>query len=252
MKKLTSISSILLCVLSMQVNANMGAAQVQFNQTRFLFTEKQRTQSLEMTNMGNAKADCKLGFVHYNQQNGEGVIEVEKQQAIAPASHLLRFSPRSVSIPKDRSQTARLVFRRRPNLQEGDYLSYIRMQCVQEAILGQQNALAATVNFNIPVYVRIGDPKGSVKIESAHIDKQSKVASIRVSREGSRAWVGSLTVTDSSGEEVARLKNVTLSQAVTFRDFKLPLKDISSNQFIVTYQEDKEFGKTAINYNVKL
>jgi len=239
LKLVFAIQAMLSCGLA---QANLSAAQVQFNQTRFLLTESSRSQSLELTNTGRAGAQCQLSFIHYNQMNGTGMLEVDKSKAIAPASHLLRYSPKRVTIPKDQSQTARLIFRRRPNLQEGDYLSYIRMRCDQDALLGNKNALSATVNFNIPVHVRVGDPKGELTFDNVKLDRKRNVVNFKLSRTGKRSWVGDINVIDSKGSVVGRLNGLAVYPSAEYITRQVSLTKSYVGKLKLQFKEEREFG----------
>lgn len=169
MSRLILIFTIIGCFFSSPLWANVD---IHFSKVQFYLNDNTRTSSMKMKNQGNHGANCSIGLAQHLISNDGQIKSVSgsNEGVYNSAKELVRYSPRKVDVPSGSSQVVRISFRRIPNLDDGEYISYLRVKCIEDKqetpVLGKISA-SAVVYYNLPVVIRHGDINSENKIVSA-------------------------------------------------------------------------------------
>jgi len=245
MKTLLSVV-LLISALYTSAAAAFGAANIGFSEYRLLLTKQQKHQQLTLFNKGNQEAKCEIGLTHFKVTNDNALGKpVPATQAYKPANKLFRFSPRRVMISPNGSQKVKLSFRRKANLVDGEYNSYLNMTCVtDEKSSGGQ--MGAVISYNIPAHLRIGElaveSKFSVLKLTNTADGGYDVV-IRQSRQGNRSLIGTFEVVDRKSDDVlVRKTGFALYQPAQYVDHAFHLLNKPSDGLEISFTESQNYG----------
>jgi len=245
--KSKSIMFGLICSIgvTMSQNVQADAASITFSKFRIVLDKNTKGEQLTLINNNNKNAECELDLNHYNfTETNELQVQNSAKTTYMPANKLLRYSPRSVTIPGRGTQKVKIGFRRRANLKPGEYISFFRIGCHEKAenlVLGQPN-IGAQINYNLPVHVRVGDVKANSKIEFTELkalgDKYQ--LKLRQYRSGNRSLVGTLKVIDvDSGDVVGIARNFGLYRPAKYADHKFMLNEKPTSTLRIEFKESE-------------
>jgi P pilus assembly chaperone PapD len=117
-------------ILPLQAEA---AASINFSKYRFIFNDSNRKDSLMLTNTGLNTTNCNMSTVNFiMSEKGPIKLANSETEISNSANKLLRFSPRRVSLKANENQTVRISSRRKPNIIDGEFLSYLKINCTEE------------------------------------------------------------------------------------------------------------------------
>jgi len=173
------IRRVLWCLLVLAVGPCFAAPQVMVTPTRVVFDAKARSAQVTIINTGDAVGTFRISLAN-KRMTPEGTLQdaAEAQPGDQFASHLIRYSPRQVTLNPGQSQVVRLGLRRPSNLAAGEYRSHLLFQevphsqdnAVESATERQQGItvnLRAIIGISIPVIVRHGATQAQVAFKQA-------------------------------------------------------------------------------------
>lgn len=230
---------------------------------RVVFEGNKQSQELTLANTGSDTARYNVSFLQYRMTEEGGFEEInEPDSGQYFADPYLRFFPRSVSLAPNEAQVVRMQFRRKPDMQQGEYRSHVYFRAVpDEKPLGDLPAEDSTAigiqlipifGISIPVIVRVGDLKLEVGIDNAAlVAKPDSVfeLSLTFTREGEKSVYGDITVNwkPDSGEtvEVGIVKGLAVYTPNTRRNFtmrlqNLPEVDYTRGKLIIQYKASSD------------
>ena len=173
-------------------------------------------------------------------------VATEKDKIANSAKKIVRFSPRRVVINPTNRQTVRIASRRKPNIKDGEFLSYLRISCIEQTNPNQPQTAQIAVNANfvfyIPLQVRVGKLNASTRIENARItatDGRYKLNFDHI-REGNRSVVGKIEVTEkNSGNNLGSVNNTVIYMPYTKREHVINLKSPPDGPIEISFNEDQ-------------
>ncbi|SFC25840.1 hypothetical protein [Pseudoalteromonas denitrificans] len=233
----------LLASASFSQMALAGAASITFDKYRIVLDKNSQSAELTLRNSEGKNAECLLDLSHYNFSQSNELLEVASvKSTYMPAKKLLRYSPRSVSIPSQSSQRVKISYRRRANLTPGEYISFFRISCSEKnenLVKGKPN-IGAKVNYNLPVHVRIGDAAASTAFEVTSITPfaEGYKLALKQTRKGNRSLVGGLKLIDQgSGEVIKHIRNFSLYRPAEVENHVFILDEKPSGNVLVEFSE---------------
>ena len=236
--KIFAGASLLVSLLTMSFPSQ---AEITFSRYRVSLDDQQRNMSLLVSNSGDNRSRCTMSFVDQKiESDGTGSALKKGESMPNSAAQMVRFSPRRVTIPGRGSQTVRLSLKRQRNAEPGEFVSYLRLNCVdisEEATgFAARPRIQAQINYNIPVVARRG------KLEATAVLAEPKLENDRLfvdlARQGSRSVYGELTVTDDSSGKVIGIKNgVSIYLPVENRRLTVPLKETPQGPLTIRFKE---------------
>lgn len=180
--------------------------------TRVILTGRERTAEVLLINRGQTRETYRITLVN-KRMNEEGGLE--PAETPRPGEHfadrLIRYAPRQVTLPPGATQTVRLLVRRPPDMQPGEYRSHLTFRSVPPPDAGQDvseldlqpGELAVQMiriyEVSIPVIVRQGELAVAARISDLALHRPPSgegppVLSFRLHREGERTLYGMLRV----------------------------------------------------------
>lgn len=235
-------------------------ASVMVSPIYVIFDRRTRSAEVTLLNSSNEENVYRLSWT-YNRQKEDGsyeVIEKLKDGQPDPGS-FIRFSPRQVVVPPQSSQSVRLQLQKPADLPDGEYRVHLTFKQLPKEKSSEKEAggpgvtagLRVTLGISIPVIVRQGEYKVSVKITDARFiqvhdplnpDPYPKLR-VTALREGTHGTYGRLRVLWNDGErehQIGELNNFAIYSETTSRVGFVPLNvdRVPSGKLRVVYEGD--------------
>lgn len=233
--------------------------------TRIIFEGRDRSAQVGLINRGQETATYRIEFIQYRMdENGQLVDITEPNEREKFADHLIRFSPRQVTLQPNEAQTVRLLLRKPPDLPAGEYRSHLLFYAVPEGNVGNSievpdsadpNAFSIAITsifrISIPVIVRHGELSADFVIDKAelNLDEQPKLA-LQVSRQGNRSVYGDLDIyyLPGSGDQATllnQLKDFVLYTSSDTRRLEVDLHipdgvELNGGELLIDYKTSEE------------
>lgn len=226
---------------------------------RVVFEGGKQSQELTLANTGQDTARYNVSFVQYRMtETGafEQIEQADSGQFFADA--YLRFFPRSVTLAPNEAQVVRMQYRRRPDMQPGEYRSHVYFRAVpKETALGEETLedttaigirLVPIFGITIPVIIREGNLDLTVGLTDLALDTKSDtipVLSVTFTRSGDKSVYGDLLVSwiPEKGDpvEVGVVRGIAVYTPNKLRRFNMQLRkiagvDYSKGKLMVRYQ----------------
>ena len=229
-----------------QLNA-FGAASINFSKFRFVFDDNLRQDSLVLSNLGSNAVSCTLSAENFlMSEDGPLKLATEEDRITNSAESIVRFSPRKVTINAANKQTVRIASRRRPNIEDGEYLSYLKMSCIEQAEPNQQQSEQISINANfihyIPMSVRVGKLKARTRIDNAKLSSVNGQLSLSFDniREGNRSVIGDIDIIEkNSGNVLGQIVNTVIYVPFTKKQHQIKLTGRPNGLIEIIFTEDK-------------
>lgn len=213
------VALVLMAVPHAPQAAGGGKAGMLLLPTRIELTERDRNVELLIKNNGSVRGLYRVEVVDMEMLE-EGPIQAIEEGKPAPYSvkDFTRISPRRIVLEPDQTQAVRIIVRKPSNLEDGEYRSHVKVTIVEDNVDKQGNPVdlksdgknmkvqvKARFSMAIPLIVRQGEPKVTVKIGDVKLRKEGAVnyADVELLRDGDRSAFGDVSVTHkaASGKE---------------------------------------------------
>jgi hypothetical protein len=242
--KLTSIILLISC-LGYQSDA-FSAAKIHFSKYRFIFDDTHRKDSLMLSNMGLNNTSCSMSTVNFvMSEKGPTKLAKSDKEVSNPANNLIRFSPRRVSIAPNQNQIVRITSRRKPNLNDGEFLSYLKIDCKelneQDEELTPQITVKPKFIYYIPLQVRSGKLVATTLFNNIKTTIENKITVLSFDhvKTGNRSIIGEIKVIEkSSGNELAKFANTVIYTPFTKKSYRIKLAKPLSSPIEIIFTED--------------
>lgn len=177
-----------------------------FDPTRVVLTERQRTAVVRVFNPGTEAQRYTIQWVDMRMTRERGLTIVEDASAldgIEPARDLVFFAPRQATVPAESSQTLRLMARPPQDLPDGEYRSHLLItQPPDRDESGGSNGDGTTTQIQrvsrttIPVIYRQGDPDLQVEATDAKLVRKGDRPALRIqlARSGAKSLYGDVEI----------------------------------------------------------
>lgn len=266
--KIDAISiAMALTVLLLGLSATTRAESVlQVLPTRVLMSDSVRSTTVTLVNRGDEDGTYRLFFRNLRMDDSGAMEEITENDSATNekfADKMLRFSPRRVTVPARSKQTVRIVLRKPPGLEDGEYRSHLVFRKLkdQQSVLEKQASenqiafsLRAVVEVTIPVIVRQGELSASMSIANAQfgtLASGTRNIDFTLEREGSRSIYGNVDLWEVSTNGARRNLGSARGLAVYVpnrrRSFSIELDNASKpvaseSSIILEYKEDPNYG----------
>jgi hypothetical protein len=248
MRKSIFVISLFFCSFN-----TLAKVDIHFSKVQFYLNGQARTDAFEVSNQGNELAHCSLGLSHF-QVLEDGVmkrIEDGVDGAYNPANKLVRYSPRNVKVPPQSAQTVRISFRRLPKLQDGEYVSFLTVECDNGSIVRDGPRL----KHNLPVIIRHGDINVNNEITSAKLMTKDGVNYVEIIHErlvdSTSSIIGNyIIIGKDSGDTYATLNNSKIYSPAKFKKITLQFKDNVTEPLQVKFTTEPKLGDEVVIVDV--
>ncbi len=219
---------------------------------RLIFDGSQRTQEINLANIGKDTATYNISFVQFKMdENGVfySIPDTDTTQKFANKN--LRFFPRTVTLAPNEAQSVKVQLIKSNELAPGEYRSHLFFKNVLnktalgEDLPGSKNDTGITVSLK-PVYgisiatiIHIGEAHVTASLSQVKFSKEGlkelPAVHFKINRSGNFSIYGDIKVNYVlPGEkpiEVALMRGVAVYTPNPFRNIKLPLNTIPGIDF---------------------
>ncbi len=265
------IVSVLALLFVVPLGQKCWAQGVSIAPLRVLFDGRTRSATVFLTNRTASTATYRISLVNRRMLETGAIVEAEKaMEGEYFADQIIRFSPRRVTIAPFTSQTIRLLVRRpRGEYPENiEFRTHLAIRSIPvtphlKDLENEENLIAegklsvtavATIETVIPIIVRLGDPKATIKLENPDLVMKDTLSgmpvfSVDMVRGGNRSVYGSLEIIHQAPDGKETPLHMSRGLAVYLptpkRTRVITLKDaskqmLSSGQLIVRYTESED------------
>lgn len=247
--------------LALLLLAAPAFAELMIYPTRLVIEGNQRATQVELINNGSETATYRISLVNRRMSETGAFSDIDEPLPGEQFSDdMLRYSPRQITLAPGAGQTVRLMVRKPPNLEPGEYRSHLlfsKQPSVQEG-RGQGDdgegvgvRITTLVGVSIPVIVRHGETSAHVELTGLQLtrDRDRIVASFVMERTGNQSVYGDLIVRFTpNGREarvVGRANGVAVYTPNPRRKASIvtsmePGAEIRAGTLQVTYREQAE------------
>lgn len=218
--------------------SNVSEAVLFIQPTRMVFEGRDRSGTITVLNQQDKTVTYRL-FWRDMGQTDEGRLVPLKEGDTNPwsAQHLMRYSPRQVTLSPQESQIIRFALRKPKDLKEGEYRSHLVIQEVpsdtEEEVPQDDNAplgfkLKLSYEFSIPVIVEHGGFESKVtlkELETRKINEDEWEANAVIENTGEASPMGIIRLEweDDTGTRVLA-EGGTITVYLPRREHRLKLK----------------------------
>jgi hypothetical protein len=235
--------------------------------TRVTIEGRARSAAVSLANNGNVEGTYAISIVNRRMLEDGSIKPVEEaMEGDKFADHMLRISPRRVTLQPGEHQNVRILARKPSGLEDGEYRSHLNFKIIpkddtlEREKVAEENSLTINIKANfgvtIPIIVREGDVVASSTIDNLKISSMEdggKEASFSINRTGNRSLYGDIIILykNNDGKEyilksLGGLAVYTPNQKRTFK-IRLDIPDgvkVDDGTVEVKYKEKaKEGGK---------
>lgn len=248
---------ILLATFSTETSYAQGNLLVTPN--RVVFDGQKRSEDLNIANLGKDSARFIISLIEIRMRK-DGVFEEinEPDSGQQFASKYVRFFPHSVVLAPNEAQIVKLQVTNTSELKPGEFRSHLYFRAVPDEnyplnstygkdSTGIQVRLIPIFGLSIPVIIRSGETRGSVKVSDISVktdDKQGPFVSMLFNRFGNASVYGDIEVSYISPQgrttQVAKANGVAVYTPNLQRLIRIPLNSTNDINYHV--------GKLKITY----
>lgn len=225
------------------------ASAVNISAYRIYLDKDNRTSSFVIFNQDTNHQNCHLSLRH-NSFDENGTMRHLSRDVVPDnsAKNWLRYSPREFKLTPTQSQTVRFALRRKANAQDGEYRSYLVVDCSIDNPQkeGETNlSLQTRLVHNIPIIVRSGKLDAQLDIDNILIENDS--VHFTMNRQGTRSVYGEIEVINTTNNDIVSMsRSISIYPETKRHQFKLPIKGINPQNLKIRFTEDKDFGGSII------
>lgn len=202
-------------------NAYAGAS-LAISPTRIIFEGRTRTTSVSLINNGGSAATFRISFERKRMTEQGDIKNIKKPKTGELfADQMIRFSPRQISLAPGQVQVVRLLLRKPPGLETGEYRSHMlfreippdRSSSINTKKSGKKKLsiqIIPVIGLSIPIIVRHGKTEASVKLTNLKLHRikgkpGSAKLTLKAIRDGNQSVYGDFTIYHNPGNRKEKL-----------------------------------------------
>lgn len=208
---------------------------------------KNRTQNINLTNIGKDTATYKLSYNQIKMDHDGKFISIEEPEPEQRfASPFLRFYPRTITLAPNESQIVKIQLIKTNELQQGEYRSHLYFRAVpKNKVLEKEDATTKANGLSInltPVYglsianiITVGEATSTVQLSNLLMSKSEDgicAISLDFNRSGNKSCYGDIMVSHISPEGIttiaATIKGFAVYTPGMLRKTKIKLSPITN------------------------
>lgn len=231
--------------------------------TRVVLEGGKRSVTVTLINRGDEEGNYRMFFRNIRANDNGEFSEIETAiEGERFADKMVRFSPRRIMVPARSKQSIRVLLRKPPELDNGEYRSHLvfRKLPAQNSLMDEDAgenavgfALRPIVEVTIPVIVRHGETEATMTLSDASLispNEFEKALQFTINREGNRSLYGDVDVwwIDNAGQKqnVAMARGIAVYTPNDKRIFSIPVdllgKSANEGKLLLEFSEDPAYG----------
>ncbi len=246
MNKAFSLSWLQHLLIMLLIGGATQAYAISISAYRIYMDDDNRTTSFMVMNREVEPQECELKLRHYNFDVDSNLLQVSDD--VLPensAQEWVRFSPKKFTLTPAHTQTIRFTMRRRADATDGEYRSYLEVDCGAEVKISENEAPILSIKpklmHNIPIIVRVGTLDAQVSIDNVKVDGDGLAFTIY--RNGSRSVYGDVELINKNTEsKVSYQSGVSIYPESSRYHFVLGREGVAASDLRVRFVENKNYG----------
>lgn len=223
---------------------------VNISEYRIYLDEDNRDVSFVIFNRHGTYQDCALRLAH-NEFDADSNMRHLPEDSLPDnsAKDWIRFSPREFTLTPSQSQTVRFSMRRKANAQDGEYRSYLLIDCEVAQNPDDQGKIKPQVNLqtklihSVPIIVRSGKLEADVWFDNVQTD--GNTLSLTLNRKGTRSVYGDVELTHKSSDELVSMqRNFSIYPESDRFHITLGMKNYALKDLKLRFIENPKYGGT--------
>lgn len=221
----------------------MNAYSISISTRRLYLDPNSNSTLIRVHNMDPIFQNCEVQIKDTIINNEGQIALVTNGEATAnSAKPLVRLAPRRFTLGTAEHQMVKLLYRRKPGLENGEYQGVLAIKCKEEA---ENSNLPVTIIpalvHNVPVIVRTGRLPIEAAFVSAVINGNNLSLELKI--QGQRSITGDIAVINSTtGEVIAQRKHLSIYAQQPMKKLELALDDYKNEPLLIKFTEDPEMG----------
>ncbi|MCX6267658.1 MAG: hypothetical protein NTW16_09920 [Bacteroidetes bacterium] len=210
--------------------------------TRVVFEGYKQKEELNLVNTGNDTAIYSISFLQYNMKEDGNFTQIETPDSGQMfAEPYLRIFPRRVTLAPREPQVISLQFRRKPEMQSGEYRSHLYFRAEKDnKPLGLDKATVDTTQLkvqlipifglSIPIIIRTGTITVAASLNNLKIENRQDTIpylNLTINRTGNISVYGDISVeyipVEGKSYEIGTLKGVGVYTNINKRNVSIKL-----------------------------
>lgn len=238
--------SILSCVLTL---ISLDAHSVAVTTNRLFLDPKHSSDTVRVLSTESEPQLCQSS-IRNTLITPEGNIAIARDAKDGVASKLVRIAPYNFRLIPGQQQNIRVIFRRKPGIEAGEYIGLLSIKCTNDITADQMATVKPNIIHNVPVVIRTSTMPIKANIVSAN--KVNDVVETTISIEGNRSITGDIQlVKRASGEVIASRKNISVYAQAPEKKIIIRIPDKSASNLLVRFIENKKLdGRVNLSANV--
>jgi len=256
------------CLLVGLLSLPQASADMLISPIRVYLDDDNRSTEVTLRNPSDGPRSYRLEWVEKSMQENGRYKTYDKDEPLThePASSLLRFAPRQITVGPEENQTVRVIFRPKGDTQPGEYHSHLLFKVIpelsepvdtvnMESEEGIKMQLNMQLSLSVPVVVRhnVKEPPNvrisQVKpVQNKQPDQAAQLA-VTLEREGLAGSYGQLVVemqrdNQANAERIGLVDNLSIFPEIDRREVKVVLRDrnIPPGAWLrVAYEGEQEY-----------
>lgn len=220
--------------------------------TRLFLDPQNKTTSMSVLNSESRPLNCRVSVRNLDVENGSLVIKPEEESRNPSPEKLIKLAPRRFKLGVRSSQEFKVIYRRRPNIEEGEYIGAVAIRCSSPTERSDKVvSIEPSLVHNVPLIVRTGKLSTSVSLTDAV--KTSDAVTVNVAVDGDRSVSGNIRLSNAqSGSVISEVLKWSHypEQPAKKVTFELPA-DARNEPLKVTFSEMDVSGKVKAEAFVK-
>jgi hypothetical protein len=158
------------------------------------------------------------------------------------AKPLVRLAPRRFTIGMKEHQMVKLLYRRKPGVENGEYQGVLAIKCTEKKeSSNDQVTITPALVHNVPVIVRTGRLPIQAEFVSTEIKDNKLQVELKI--QGRRSLTGNVAVIIAdSGEVIVEKKHVSIYAQQPVKKLQFALGEYQNTQLLIKFTEDPEMG----------
>jgi hypothetical protein len=176
--------------------------------------------------------------------NSEGLIALAAnvETLTNSAKPLIRLAPRRFVLGTGEHQMVRLLYRRKPGLENGEYQGVVSIKCTEKMENSNRPVtIIPALVHNVPIIVRTGRLPIKAEFISTTLSDSKLILELKI--EGERSITGDISVINSgTGDLIAERKHLSIYAQQPVKKLEISLGEYKNAPLLIKYTEDPEMG----------
>ncbi|AGH45410.1 hypothetical protein C427_3301 [Paraglaciecola psychrophila 170] len=187
----------------------------------------------------NCKVSIKETFIN---KLGNITLVTSDEVTANSAKPLVRLAPKRFTLGTRKHQMVKLLYRRKPGLENGEYRGVLAIQCKEKTEKSaRQVTIEPSLIHNVPVIVRTGKLPIQAEFVSTAINGNTLHLELKI--QGQRSLTGKVAVINSAtGEVIFERNNLSIYAEQPLKKFEFALGEYQNTPLLVKFTEDPKMG----------